>query len=65
MTRADQPGDVAAAGTAPAPVSAWAPLRHRQFAAIWGGQFVSNVGGWMQTVAAQWNTGPGPAWKTS
>jgi MFS family permease len=24
------------------------------FAAMWGAQFVSNTGGWMQTVAAQW-----------
>jgi predicted MFS family arabinose efflux permease len=38
----------------PAPGSAWAPLRHRLFAAMWGAQFVSNVGSWMQTVAAQW-----------
>jgi MFS family permease len=35
-------------------VSAWSPFRHRLFAAMWGGQFVSNIGGWMQTVAAQW-----------
>ena len=34
--------------------SAWAPFRHRLFAAMWGAQFVSNVGGWMQTVGAQW-----------
>jgi MFS family permease len=34
--------------------SAWAPFGHRLFAAMWGAQFVSNVGGWMQTVAAQW-----------
>jgi MFS family permease len=34
--------------------SAWAPFRHRLFAAMWGAQFVSNVGSWMQTVAAQW-----------
>jgi predicted MFS family arabinose efflux permease len=34
--------------------SAWAPFRHRLFAAMWGAQFVSNIGGWMQTVAAQW-----------
>jgi predicted MFS family arabinose efflux permease len=40
-----------AAGTAWAP---WAPFRHRLFAAMWEAQFVSNVGGWMQTVAAQW-----------
>jgi MFS family permease len=33
---------------------AWSPFQHRIFAAMWGGQFVSNIGGWMQTVAAQW-----------
>jgi MFS family permease len=37
-----------------APVSAWAPFRHRWFAAMWGAQFVSNIGSWMQTVGAQW-----------
>src|SRR5580692_1939218 len=34
--------------------SAWAPFRHRLFAAIWTAQFVSNIGSWMQTVGAQW-----------
>jgi MFS family permease len=34
--------------------SAWAPLRQKLFAAMWGAQFVSNVGSWMQTVGAQW-----------
>jgi MFS family permease len=34
--------------------SAWAPFRHRTFAAMWAAQFVSNVGSWMQTVGAQW-----------
>jgi len=34
--------------------SAWAPFRHRLFAAMWGAQFVSNIGSWMQTVGAQW-----------
>jgi MFS family permease len=34
--------------------AAWAPLRQRTFAAMWGAQFVSNIGGWMQTVGAQW-----------
>jgi MFS family permease len=43
-----------AAPAAPAPVSAWAPFRHRWFAAMWGAQFVSNIGSWMQTVGAQW-----------
>jgi predicted MFS family arabinose efflux permease len=49
----EQPGAAAAAG-APAPASAWSPFRYRLFAAMWGAQFVSNVGSWMQTVAAQW-----------
>jgi MFS family permease len=50
-----QPEDAGAGGTvAPAAGSAWAPFRHRLFAAMWGAQFVSNVGSWMQTVAAQW-----------
>jgi hypothetical protein len=34
--------------------SAWAPFRSRVFAAMWSAQFVSNIGGWMQTVGAQW-----------
>jgi predicted MFS family arabinose efflux permease len=50
-----QPEDARAGGNvAPAAGSAWAPFRHRLFAAMWGAQFVSNVGSWMQTVAAQW-----------
>jgi predicted MFS family arabinose efflux permease len=54
------PGRPAAAGapspaaSGPAPSSAWAPFRHRLFALMWGAQFVSNTGSWMQTVAAQW-----------
>ncbi|MDW5598385.1 MFS transporter [Conexibacter stalactiti] len=36
------------------PESAWAPLRHPVFRAMWSAQFASNVGGWMQTVGAQW-----------
>jgi predicted MFS family arabinose efflux permease len=38
----------------PAAGSAWAPFKHRLFAEMWTAQFVSNIGGWMQTVAAQW-----------
>ncbi len=34
--------------------SAWAPFRHRMFAAMAAAAFVSNVGSWMQTVGAQW-----------
>src|SRR5213592_579730 len=29
----------------------FAPLRHRTFAAVWAGSFVSNIGTWMQTAA--------------
>ena len=34
--------------------SGWAPLRTPPFRQLWLAQFVSNVGSWMQTVAAQW-----------
>jgi MFS family permease len=34
--------------------TAWAPLRHPVFRALWIAQTVSNVGTWMQTVGAQW-----------
>jgi MFS family permease len=37
-----------------AEVSAWAPLRNRVFRALLVAQFVSSVGTWMQSVAAQW-----------
>jgi MFS family permease len=36
------------------PVSALAPLRIGVFQAIWLASIVSNIGGWMQTVGAQW-----------
>jgi MFS family permease len=45
---------VEASGHPTAEGSAWAPFHSRTFAAMWSAQFVSNVGGWMQTVAAQW-----------
>lgn len=32
----------------------WTPLRYPDFQRLWLGQFGSNVGSWMQTVAAQW-----------
>lgn len=34
--------------------SAWAPLRNRIFRSLFVAQFVSNIGTWMQSVAAQW-----------
>ncbi len=39
------------------PTSAWAPLAHRIYRALWMAQFASNVGTWMQTVGAQWLMG--------
>jgi MFS family permease len=32
----------------------WAPLRYAGFRRLWLAQFTSNIGSWMQTVAAQW-----------
>ncbi|OBF07605.1 MFS transporter [Mycobacterium sp. ACS4054] len=41
-------------GTDAAEVSVWAPLRNPVFRSLFIAQFVSNVGTWMQSVAAQW-----------
>jgi MFS family permease len=39
----------------PTPVTtAWAPLRHTMFRALWIASLTSNVGTWMQSVAAVW-----------
>lgn len=38
----------------PPPASSWAPLRIRAFRILWLAQLGSNIGTWMQTVAAQW-----------
>lgn len=45
---------MAAVQDSAAQVSAWAPLRRPVFRTLWLAQLGSNVGGWMQTVAAQW-----------
>jgi MFS family permease len=37
--------------------SAWAPLRHPEFRALWTAQFVANIGTWAQLVGAQWLMG--------
>lgn len=54
----NRPEDDAATSRLPAPHadtgSAWRPLYLHVFRALWVAQFVSNVGGWMQTVGAQW-----------
>ncbi len=40
-----------------APMSAWAPLRHPLYRALWTAQLVSNIGTWMQNVGAVWLMG--------
>jgi len=45
--------------TAPAPapsadVGAFAPLKVKLFRALWTASLISSIGGWMQTVGAQW-----------
>src|SRR5213080_3690856 len=34
--------------------SAWTPLSHRVFRALWIASLVSNIGTWMQNVSAAW-----------
>ena len=39
----------------PAPaVSAWAPLRHKVYRALWFALLATNIGAWMQAVGAAW-----------
>jgi MFS family permease len=35
-------------------IGGWTPLRYPDFRRLWLAQFTSNIGSWMQTVAAQW-----------
>jgi MFS family permease len=46
--------DITQERTETAEVSVWTPLRNQVFRALFIAQFVSNVGTWMQSVAAQW-----------
>ncbi|WNG44021.1 MFS transporter [Archangium minus] len=46
-------GVTAAAPPAPA-VGAWEPLRHPEFRALWLATLTSNIGTWVQDVAAAW-----------
>jgi predicted MFS family arabinose efflux permease len=43
-----------AASPPPQAVSAWAPFRHRTFTVIWVATVVSNIGGWMYSLACGW-----------
>ncbi len=53
MSAEAEPTVTAAAPAQPTP-GGWAPMRYADFRRLWLAQFTSNVGSWMQTVAAQW-----------
>ncbi len=42
------------AGGAAGRHSAWAPLRHREFALLWTASLISNIGSWMHEMGAGW-----------
>jgi predicted MFS family arabinose efflux permease len=50
----EAPASEAAGAARGAGGSGWAPLRYGDFRRLWSAQFLSNIGSWMQTVAAQW-----------
>lgn len=50
MTGVADPGT----GNPPAGGSAWAPLRSRVFAVLWGATMVGNIGVWMREVGSGW-----------
>src|SRR6266566_3241321 len=47
-------GYIQSAGSAHARTSAWSPLRHSVFRALWIASVVSNIGTWMQDVGESW-----------
>jgi MFS family permease len=53
MTETTAPTSVPTAPTS-AEAGAFAPLRVRLFRALWTASLISSIGGWMQTVGAQW-----------
>src|SRR5882724_7017170 len=55
MSSAPVPG-TPPSGAAPTAesTSAWGPLRHRVFRGLWLAALISNIGTWMQNVAAAW-----------
>src|SRR5216110_1070388 len=40
--------------TSPRLASAWSPLRHSVFRALWIASIMSNIGSWMQDVGESW-----------
>ena len=54
MGTGSHPGTTVAAETTDPKGSGWSPLRYSDFRRWWLAQLTSNVGSWMQTVAAQW-----------
>src|SRR3712207_5445671 len=58
MQQNHRPADAAArhsdAGSSKAGASAWSPLRHGAFRAIWTAWVAANTGIWMQSVGAAW-----------
>jgi MFS family permease len=52
-TKQPEPGGVEAEPAPPAGSSPWAPFRSAPFRSMAIAQFISNIGGWMQTVGAQ------------
>src|ERR1700741_1319327 len=48
------PNETLAASPPPQAASARAPFRHRTFTIIWAATVVSNIGGWMYSVACGW-----------
>lgn len=55
ITEACEPeGAEVAAVSEPPRRNMWAALRHRQYRLFWTGNFLSNLGNWMQTLAQGW-----------
>jgi MFS family permease len=51
---ADDAHGAALTSAAPTTRSAWAPLRHPAFRAMWIASLISNIGTWMQSTSAAW-----------
>lgn len=54
MSARSSGSDAKAVSNAPPSVSAWAPLRSRVFAVLWGATLIGNIGVWMRDVGSGW-----------